>query len=82
MGGVCSGGLREVNKKLQGKNDSREVRSVRSLGKQKTNSNSNTNLDGFDKWKQRNNSRFLPSFSRELKSSTPTRTAPNKVFLV
>ncbi|GKU90105.1 hypothetical protein SLEP1_g4146 [Rubroshorea leprosula] len=78
MGGVCSGGLRGVDKKLQGKNDSTNVKSAKSLGKQKTNSNSNANSDGFDKWKQRNNSRFLPSFSRELKPSTPARTAANK----
>ncbi|GLT64948.1 hypothetical protein SLA2020_374090 [Shorea laevis] len=78
MGGVCSGGLKGVDKKLQRKNDSRDVKSAKSLGKQKTNSNSNTNSDGFDKWKQRNNSRFLPSFSRELKLSTAARTAANK----
>ncbi|XVE69726.1 hypothetical protein DITRI_Ditri10aG0013900 [Diplodiscus trichospermus] len=85
MGGACSGGTKERNTKLEQKTSrelSGKLKSKASFGKQKGNSNSRSyaNGDGFDKARQRHDSGDFPlQFSRELKSSTPARTAPCKV---
>ncbi|WRX30374.1 protein of unknown function DUF668 - like 7 [Theobroma cacao] len=85
MGGVCSGGTRERSIQLEQKTTtgfSGKLKSKKSFGKQKGNSNphSYTNGDGFDKTRQRHDSGdFGLQFSRELKPSTPARTAASKV---
>ena len=86
MGGVCSGGTKERNTKIEKENTrgfSGKLKSKKSLAKQKGNSDSRSyaNGDGFDKARQRHDSGdFGLQFSRELKPSTPARTAASKVL--
>ena len=86
MGGVCSGGTKERNRKLEQKTTrglSGKLKSKNSFGKLKGNSNSRSyaNGDGFDKARRRHDSGdFGLQFSRELKPSTPARTAASKVL--
>ncbi|XVF63682.1 hypothetical protein PTKIN_Ptkin09bG0106200 [Pterospermum kingtungense] len=86
MGGVCSGGINERNTKPEQKTTgglSGKLKSKTSFGKLKGNSDSRSyaNGDGFDhKPRQRHDSGdFGLQFSRELKPSTPARTADSKV---
>ncbi|XP_022769182.1 uncharacterized protein LOC111312812 isoform X2 [Durio zibethinus] len=84
MGGVCSGGTKERNIKLEQKpatGFSGKLKSKKSFDKQNGNSSSrsHTSGDGFDKARQRHDSGdFLLQFSRELKPSTPARTVASK----
>ncbi|KAE8715556.1 putative Chaperone protein dnaJ 11, chloroplast precursor [Hibiscus syriacus] len=79
MGGVCSGGTKERNTKLERnttKGFSGKLKFKRSFGKQKVNSDSHSdaNGSGFDKVQQRHDSGDLGlQFSLELKPSTPCR---------
>lgn len=78
MGGVCSGGAKAKNAKVEGKSISAgKLRSVQSIGRKKdSNSYSYTNGDDFDKTtpQRYNSGELVFSFSRELKPSTPART--------
>ncbi|KAB2029934.1 hypothetical protein ES319_D05G195400v1 [Gossypium barbadense] len=84
MGGVCSSGTKERNTKLEQKTTtgfSGKLKSKRSFGKQKGNSDSHShaNGSGSDKTRQWDDSGDLGlQFSRELKSSTPARIAFSK----
>ncbi|KAH1065808.1 hypothetical protein J1N35_030795 [Gossypium stocksii] len=84
MGGVCSSGTKERNTKLEQKTTtgfSGKLKSKRSFGKQKGNSDSHShaNGSGSDKARQWDDSGDLRlQFSRELKSSTPARIAFSK----
>ncbi|GMI82484.1 PSK SIMULATOR 2 [Hibiscus trionum] len=79
MGGVCSGGTNERHTKLDRTGFSGKLKSKRSFGKQKRNSNSHANVSGFDKVQQRHDSGDLRlQFSRELKPSTPSRISASK----
>lgn len=85
MGGVCSGGTKEKKTKLEEKTSrgfSGKLKSKTSFSKPKGNSDTRSyaNGDGFDKGRQRHDSGdFGLQFSRELKPSTPARTADSKV---
>ncbi|KAK5831645.1 Polyribonucleotide nucleotidyltransferase [Gossypium arboreum] len=84
MGGVCSSGTKERNTKLEQKTTtgfSGKLKSKRSFGKQKGNSDSHSNANGSgsDKARQWDDSGDLGlQISRELKSSTPARIAFSK----
>ncbi|MBA0745735.1 hypothetical protein Gogos_008299 [Gossypium gossypioides] len=84
MGGVCSSGTKERNTKLEHKTTtgfSGKLKSERSFGKQKGNSDSHShaNGSGSDKTRQWDDSGDMGlQFSRELKSSTPARIAFSK----
>ncbi|KAG4200046.1 hypothetical protein ERO13_A05G186300v2 [Gossypium hirsutum] len=84
MGGVCSSGTKELNTKLEQKTTtgfSGKLKSKRSFGKQKGNSDSHSNANGSgsDKARQWDDSGDLGlQISRELKSSTPARIAFSK----
>lgn len=87
MGGVCSGGTKEKKTKLEEKTSrgfSGKLKSKTSFSKPKGNSDTRSyaNGDGFDKGRQRHDSGdFGLQFSRELKPSTPARTADSKVLI-
>ncbi|KAG8494280.1 hypothetical protein CXB51_011603 [Gossypium anomalum] len=84
MGAVCSSGTKERNTRLEQKTTtgfSGKLKSKRSFGKQKGNSDSHShaNGSGSDKARQWDDSGDLGlQFSRELKSSTPARIAFSK----
>ncbi|KAK8623281.1 hypothetical protein V6N13_118169 [Hibiscus sabdariffa] len=89
MGGVCSGGTKEKNTKLEEKTKtgfSGKLKSIKSLGKQKSNlhSHSDTNGVGVDKARQRHDpvGDSESRFSRELEPPTPPRAStPRSSFL-
>lgn len=87
MGGVCSAGTKERNTKLEQKTTtgfSGKLKSKRSFGKQKGNSDSHSHANGSDsdKARQWDDSGDLGlQFSRELKPSPPARIASFKVLL-
>ncbi|GMJ07018.1 PSK SIMULATOR 2 [Hibiscus trionum] len=80
MGSACSGGKIEHNTKLEEKTTtgfSGKLKSIKSFGKQKSNSHSDTNGTGVDKPRKSRGDSEL-QFPPELEPRTPLRTLTSK----
>lgn len=80
MGAVCSAGTMEPRVDFQERSSgfSGKLNPIRSFSKHKKNSYSDPGLEHFEGSQTYDSGDILYSISRELKSSTPARSVPNK----